>query len=300
MKKIYILAIAMFAFTFSNAQIVDDDMELYTLGDMGTQNPTIWSSWSNDGGATAGEGFEVTNAFGNSGQSLVSPAGSDPMMLVGNHSSGDYTILLDVYIPSGKSGYFNIQGEIPPVGTALSGVWNSGDIYFNEDNLNPGLMTDSNAANLETSTFPHDAWFRLFIYVDVDNLEYTLGIDGTNQSAVAFQGTGDTNFGGLNIFFTGPMEMYIDNAYADAGLLGAGDFEASVFSVYPNPVQDVLNIQSASEVSSVVVYDVLGKAVMNVSPNQISPSINMAELSSGVYMVNVTINGTSQTVKVIK
>ena len=42
MKKIYILAIAAFAFTLNmNAQFTDD-AESYDLGDMGSQNLDVW------------------------------------------------------------------------------------------------------------------------------------------------------------------------------------------------------------------------------------------------------------------
>ena len=39
---------------------------------------------------------------------------------------------------------------------------------------------------------------------------------------------------------------------------------------------------------------------MNVNPGVVSPSLNMSSLNAGVYLVNVTINGTSKSVKVIK
>ena len=84
------------------------------------------------------------------------------------------------------------------------------------------------------------------------------------------------------------------------GSLGAEDFNADVFSVYPNPVVNTLNINSADAVQNVTVYDVLGKVVMNLNPGVVSPSLDMSALSSGAYIVNVTINGTSKSVKVIK
>ena len=39
---------------------------------------------------------------------------------------------------------------------------------------------------------------------------------------------------------------------------------------------------------------------MNLNPGVVSPSLDMSALSSGAYIVNVTINGTSKSVKVIK
>ena len=95
-------------------------------------------------------------------------------------------------------------------------------------------------------------------------------------------------------------ELYIDDVIFAEGSLGADDFNAAVFSVYPNPVVNTLNIQTANAVQNVTVYDVLGKVVMNVNPGVVSPSLDMSSLNAGVYLVNVTINGTSKSVKVIK
>ena len=103
MKKIYLLALALGAFVVSgNAQIIDDDMELYNLGEMGTQNSLTWTSWTNDGGAS-NDGFIVTDAQASSGdKSLVTEGdqGRDPLLLLGNQTSGDYTV------------YWNCEAEI--------------------------------------------------------------------------------------------------------------------------------------------------------------------------------------------
>ena len=69
MKKIYILAIAAFAFTLNmNAQFTDD-AESYDLGDMGSQNLDVWGVWS--GSPNPAEDIDVVNDFALSGsQSL--------------------------------------------------------------------------------------------------------------------------------------------------------------------------------------------------------------------------------------
>jgi len=302
MKKIYLLALAAFALTFTvNAQIIEDDMEFYTLGEMGTQNPTLWTSWTNDGGVTL-DGMLVVDNIAIDTKSLLSIGGEgrDPVMLLGNITSGTYTLTWEWYIPTDKEGYFNIQGETPPVGTAFTGVFNSSNIYFNQEGTNPGVVLDQTTG--ETGTFPADTWFTVSIFFDVDNLEYTMTVDGVdiNAAPVGFQA--DATLGGIN-FFPGCAcsEYYTDNVlFVEGTGAGTDDFAANNFSVYPNPVQDVLNIRSVNAVDAIQVYDVLGKLVLETSPNAISPSINMGALNSGAYLVQVTIDGASKTVKVIK
>ena len=53
--------------------------------------------------------------------------------------------------------------------------------------------------------------------------------------------------------------------------------------IYPNPVKDILNIQSDEEVKTVEVYNSLGQKVMNGNKNQVDVSF----LSKGVYILRV-------------
>ncbi|MDA9290393.1 T9SS C-terminal target domain-containing protein, partial [bacterium] len=100
MKKIYILAIAAFAFTLNmNAQFTDD-AESYDLGDMGSQNLDVWGVWS--GSPNPAEDIDVVNDFALSGsQSLyVDDTGAmDVMLLTQNLDAGQWTLQFQAYIP---------------------------------------------------------------------------------------------------------------------------------------------------------------------------------------------------------
>ncbi|MEM7086326.1 MAG: T9SS type A sorting domain-containing protein [Bacteroidota bacterium] len=301
MKKIYLLALAAFALTFTaNAQLLDENMEFYDLGEMNDQNPLVWSSWSNDGGLSS-DGMLCVDTITIDDQSLqsINGGGRDPMLFLGNIASGEYTLRWEFYIPQGKEGYFNIQGTIPPVGTAMTGVFHSGNIYFNEANGNPGGITDTNS-DMSNLSFPHDEWFTVDLYVNVDTRIYNMTIGGNTSADGAFNDP-DLLFGGIN-YFPGDAtsEYYVDNLVFIEGTFGVDDFSPDKFSVYPNPVEDVLNVQSTAAVQSIEVYDVLGKLVNASTPDIISPTIDMSDLNSGIYLVKVTINGASKTVKVIK
>jgi len=92
----------------------------------------------------------------------------------------------------------------------------------------------------------------------------------------------------------------IDNVWGDiSGIFN----EPNVFtySMYPNPVVTVLNIDNTSDVTSVEVFDVTGKLVRTtqVAFAQ-SVTIDVAELQAGVYIVNVTNNKGTQSSKFIK
>lgn len=303
MKKIYLLALAAFALSFTvNAQILDEDMEFYDLGEMGAQNPTVWTSWTNDGGVTL-DGMVVVDTEANGGDQSILGLGNearDPVLLLGDLTSGDYTLEWWFLIPNGQEGYLNVQGEVPPVGTAFTGVFNSSNIYFNEAGGAPGVVEDQTTG--ETGTFPHDEWFKVSMYFDLDALTYVMTVDGTDVNAVPVPFQADATLGGIN-YFPGCAcsEMYIDDLmFVEGTITSTDDFSADKFSVYPNPVQDVLNIRSTTSVDAIAIYDVLGKLVLETTPDAISPSVDMSALTSGAYLVKVTINGASKTVKVIK
>ena len=73
----------------------------------------------------------------------------------------------------------------------------------------------------------------------------------------------------------------------------------SSLKVWPNPAQDVVNISIADAVSnnaSVVIYDVQGRNVKQAALTGSENTINVQDLTSGVYFVNVT-NGVKKDTK---
>lgn len=72
------------------------------------------------------------------------------------------------------------------------------------------------------------------------------------------------------------------------------------FSFYPNPIQNVINLKSGSNIEYVQVYDMLGKNVIEVAPNALSVELNTSKLQKGVYIMKVTIKGTQETFRIVK
>lgn len=305
MKKIYLLAFALAAFTFSgNAQSINDDMEDYSLGPV---HDAHWSNWS---GNPSSEDIIVTDEYANSGSQSGFIGGDgvqDALLLLGNQASGSWEVSFQVYIPGGMSGYMNFQGE-----TEANGAGNGGNGAFLSPNLvfnnvesasgAPGLggaygnVDDPTA--LYTWAYPQDFWFEISIIFDIDNIEWIMTINGTQLPGQPFDDV--AILGAIDFFsFNANNEMYIDDIVFGS-TASIGDLKAETFSVYPNPVTDILNINSKTAVDNVTVYDVLGKVVLTAQPDAISPRIDMSGLSSGAYMVQVTIGKTSKTVKVLK
>ena len=308
MKKNYLFILAIFATLFStNAQIIDDDFESYTLGDMGDQNPSIWSTWSGD--PTDGSGITVVELTGGNQAGYIGPDSvQDALFLLGNLTAGDYFLDFRMFITSGSTAYFNIQGETETnVGTGYegagaggTGVFNSGNLYFNQGGANPGVFVDE--ATGETGIYPEEEWFDVHMYFDVDNATYTITIDGLVIHAIPVPFQADITLGAIDFFSIDANNNYWidDMLYYSEIFIGKDDFSVDNFKVFPNPVEVNLSVQSSTPIDVLEIYDVAGKLILKTTPNAISPIIDMSPFNSGVYLVKVSIDGASKTVKIIK
>ena len=280
MKKIYLLAFALGAFAFSTQAQVEltDDFESYTMGDVSPQ-ADHWRTWSgNSGGA---EDADVTDDEALSGiKSLhIDGSGITDMILLTPTAPmfGTYTIQWYSYIPAGASGYFNMQAALSASGSAWTQALMGGNVYFNCSGSEAGQGGVSGLTDCST----YDQVFFAQVF--------------------EFEPQVFTELAGIDFYSASPNnDMYIDDITMANGILSTEDFTEDKFSVYPNPVKDILNIESAASVDKITVYDVLGKVVLQKKPGKISPTVNMGSLSSGTYMVKVTIGNNSKIVKIVK
>ena len=59
------------------------------------------------------------------------------------------------------------------------------------------------------------------------------------------------------------------------------------FGFYPNPVKDFINITGISELSSVQIFDITGKILINSKMDSNSNSLDLSLLSQGIYLVKI-------------
>ena len=306
MKKIYVLALAFGAFSLTSYGQIDqeDNFESYSLGTISSQSD-LWKTWSGEEGGP--EDGIVSGAQSSSGnQSLLidevgAPAGKDQLYILDQQpDEGLYTIKFNLYIPTGKEGYFNLQGDTPPVNQG-DGSFLSPDIYFNPDNTSPGQGQVADGSIVWF--FPHDAWFPVELIVDIDAKTLVMYVDGLEAipAGTPFSDTTVPYLGAIDFYAPSQFTTYyVDDIVTAFGVLSTENFTKNEFSVYPNPVKDVLNIETTTAVDQVVIYDLLGKIVLQENPSTISPRINMSSLPSGAYLVKVKIGNSSKTVKVLK
>jgi len=88
--------------------------------------------------------------------------------------------------------------------------------------------------------------------------------------------------------------MFYDNATA-----GVAKNNIAGLSIFPNPVTGgVINISSdANATKTVVVYDMVGKQVVNTVTE--NGTVNVSNLSAGIYVLNITEEGKTATRKLV-
>lgn len=299
MKKVYLFAFALMATFALNAQLIDDNFDSYTPGDIVGQ-AAHWALWP---GGTSAQVSTAQAASGSQSMLIRNNTTDDVLLNLGDQTAGTYTIQFDMYIPSGATGFYNFQ-KFENVGTSgnfagqvFVGATASGGVA--------GLISFTNGANIEAQIpYPSDTWFTLSHVIDLDNSTIAIYMNGSEEYSGVYGGTlsPQTELGAIDFYsIDANNEMYIDNVlFSQGNTMGTEDFSAANFSVYPNPINDVLNIRSKEAVSSITVYNLLGKTVLQAQPNTLSPSIDTGSLASGVYLVKVEIGGSSKTIKVIK
>ena len=177
--------------------------------------------------------------------------------------------------------------------TTSKGVW----YFFNDGGEEIAVEITTNGSDFDTelSLFQGDACNNLSCIENDDD-----GGDG-NQSLISFT----TNGLGLNYYIlatgfgtnTGNLQV----AITGEGLLSTEEMTSlDSFSLYPNPAQEALNISATTQVERIQVYNLAGQRVMERELNANTARIDVSNLKSGIYLLQVESQGQSTAYKFIK
>lgn len=297
MKKITLLAAAFAVSTFMNAQDVLSHSTDNTFTDGGGV------ACASDPDETPGTGDESTSDniwyrnytpsdFGYTGDFNIEGANffiqfSD---FSGNNPTHDYTVRF--YISSAAFP----GGELTEIGSIALQTSVAEDEVLVEARL-------ENAITLPATT-------EIIVAVDMpdapetpDNYDVRVGINGAGQNEPTYL----TSVDGCGITTPTPVASLgnFPNNNAVLDLVGSGSLAldsaiASQVSLYPNPVNDVLNVTvpSSIQIEGATMYNILGKGTqVEVSANN---TINTSSLASGVYLLTINTNEGNITKKVVK
>ena len=121
--------------------------------------------------------------------------------------------------------------------------------------------------------------------------------DGLLGTAISISPNGKYIAGWVN-----GAPMYAEGwmLYLDDLILGTNNASINSISHYPNPVENVLYLNSKDAIDSIAIYTITGQKVSNVTFNENQTEVNVSNLSTGVYIVKVSSNGNVENFKVVK
>ncbi|WP_299766864.1 T9SS type A sorting domain-containing protein [uncultured Dokdonia sp.] len=182
------------------------------------------------------------------------------------------------------------------------------------------IASESITLTPDTSTFLLQVNFSTPILVDADQ-EIAIQFEITNTDVVDFvqNGIGANNLGQTapSYLSSAPCGIFDITDFNDIGdgfpdnnivlnLVGEEVLSVDentiedIISLYPNPVQDILTIETQVEIQKISLFNLNGQVVYNQKEGNINRQIDISELSKGVYLLQIISNRQKRIYKVIK
>ena len=122
--------------------------------------------------------------------------------------------------------------------------------------------------------------------------------------------------GSLMDFVVSPNTVYLIQAWNDDqadrggsswfnltvqdGTLSTQNFQIEEVNLFPNPVNNILNIQTNLYIENVEIFNMLGQRINELTLDSNNKLIDMSAFTEGMYLVKVSVNGKEFTYKVLK
>jgi len=269
---------SMVTFTTLPAPIVPD-----YVNDFATYPGDLWSEGE---GALADGPSGTSSAWATDGFANDGFSGAARVNVYHSSFSGGNNdwLISPVFDLSVGSYYLNLDAAATEYGSStLDAVWGSEDYT--------ALMISEDAGQTWTELYRWDATNSPGLagaaMPEVDLSVYT-GLATFALYAESFDSVEDVDF-------------FVDNFSIGSTSLSLNDVSTvSNFTFFPNPVNNVLTIKAQASIDSITVYNMLGQTVVRSTPNTNDSTVDMSLLQSGAYFVQVSINNTLKTVRVIK
>lgn len=261
---------------------------------------------------TAGTGYDtftglniehIAHDFNNDGWVDVYGGGGQIM-----YNNGDMTFTpIAVNAPHGPVGDLNNDGFLDIYSREFGG---SGTAYYGNPNENnwvkvslKGIESNGNGIGARVEVFAAgDGWSKQirdirsgdgFEFMSSLNAHFGLGeTDAIEKIVIKWpSGTVDT--------INNPSINSTLHVVEGETVLAVNEVANNMFTIYPNPVKDVISISGNNNINKITVYDLNGRLVKTLDVTDGKASVQ--SLSKGVYLVTLTeISGKQYSSKIIK
>ncbi len=144
-----------------------------------------------------------------------------------------------------------------------------------------------------------DTILRVFSSCDLTD-EIAMNDDSCGlQSEVTFESDGTSTYiimvEGFDVDEVGDFTLQVT-----CESLNTSDFELNQLSMYPNPTNGLIHIDSNITIDSVELYNTAGQLVLVEKINSTNSTINIAALQNGIYFAKAISKDASKTIKIVK
>ena len=177
----------------------------------------------------------------------------------------------------------------------ISGNTAAGVDYDQLKNTGQFAGFDVSAATLDlTGIYTPAVVTTIDIMTTSDLTGFEGGVIGEFASVVGLTPGWSVNYVAPGVSAGGKVQLAFNPA------LGSAEFANFKFSVYPNPAISVLNLTAAKNISKVELYNLLGQRVQSHSVEETQKQLDISNLQSGLYLMEVTIDNVKEAYKIIK
>lgn len=182
-----------------------------------------------------------------------------------------------------------------------------GSLNFNNNPLLVDAILDRNV--FEEADFSQNPLLEHVAIDDNPNLQFVNMQNGFNEDLIVFVAIDcpalscvvvDDPLAANDNMYVDPHTTLVGNI-EDCDNLSIGENELqNLFSIYPNPVKDVLTIKSDSshEITFLTIFNLLGEMILSKTEN--FNQIDLSSLRSGVYFLKVNTDAGIITMKLVK
>ena len=229
---------------------------------------------------------DSTNAFSSTAFKVMTPAIDNQIAItvLAQPATAALSLTVPVSLTSGSS----IIAQNDPV-TLNAGITNTGGFY---DSDIIAFVFPSGGGNSVAYLNPQT------IYIDTNETQQ-LSFTGTldlNPGQYLFKLYSNiSGWAAIPPYLSGSLDFTMISGVTTGSESGSG----SSYSIYPNPVSDVMNLKGINRLTTISITDIHGRVLIKKEVNP-EESIAVNLLPQGLYMVTLTTTETSTILKMLK
>ena len=203
-------------------------------------------------------------------------------------ASADITLYNDAGGVPDSPSIVDAQVAVVPTSQSLIGTSLGFDVIETIFDITPTMLAGQ--AGVSTSY-----WVSLYVATSTGSAF----LEASTASVVGYDHAFSTD-GGVSWNANVGWESVYNFAGDCTSILATSDNDIEGFSYYPNPANNVINLSAQDNIERVAVYNILGQKVIDQNINATSSQLDVTNLTTGTYLMEVSVDGKTATYKIVK